>query len=124
MADYSKVKTNILNKYLHGILHILGVVPFDVVMRSDGVLELISHHHTRSLGAGTTGKQHDAGDRVGAYRLQQKHGLCEYSTNILLSYEISKPWFIRLTVITSKNYRLVCTRTEIRLFEMSLTFTT
>lgn len=59
--------------YLDSFLVVLDVVTVNVVMRSDGLLQLGANDVTRSLGGGTAGEKHDARTGVLERCLQQSN---------------------------------------------------
>ena len=55
-------------------LHEFRVVLFDVVMRSNGMLELVAHDHAGSLRRRTADEEHDTTAALVIGRLQQRDG--------------------------------------------------
>ncbi len=57
---------------LGGLLHVLGVVLLDVVVRANGPLQVVVDDAARTLRTGPAGEQHHAGPRVRVRALQDK----------------------------------------------------
>jgi hypothetical protein len=56
--------------YFGGALEVFHAIPIDVVMRSDGFLELVADNHTRALSGWPAGKQHNTPAGIWECRLQ------------------------------------------------------
>ena len=56
---------------LGGLLHELGVILVDVMVRPDRLLQVVVDHHAGTLRASATGEEHDPSASVGESALQQ-----------------------------------------------------
>ncbi len=56
--------------YLGSTLEVLRAVPIDVVVGTDGLLELVTDDEAGALGSRSTCEEHDTGTSVGEGRLK------------------------------------------------------